>query len=104
MLKPIVEIYPVMPAKDEAEREALRPIGRNAKIFQEVMEGWTEIIVEADRLIGDAAGFFNLAARGDFNWPVPCQRAQVDQKAGGCQHAMDFIQGMDHALMRNSSE
>ncbi len=63
MLKPIVEIYPVMPAKDEAEREALRPIGRDAKIFQEVMEGWTEIIVEADRL-----GLWGAAAIEHHFW------------------------------------
>jgi hypothetical protein len=29
MLKPITIMYPVIPAKDEAERAALRPIGRN---------------------------------------------------------------------------
>src|SRR5512139_1334309 len=63
MLKPIVEIYPVMPAKDEAEREALRPIGRDAKIFQEVMAGWTEIIVEADRL-----GLWGAAAIEHHFW------------------------------------
>ena len=63
MLKPIVEIYPVMPAKDEAEREALRPIGRDGKIFQEVMQGWTEIIVEADRL-----GLWGAAAIEHHFW------------------------------------
>jgi alkanesulfonate monooxygenase SsuD/methylene tetrahydromethanopterin reductase-like flavin-dependent oxidoreductase (luciferase family) len=63
MLKPIVEIYPVMPAKDEAEREALRPIGRDAKLFQEVMEGWHEIIVEADRL-----GLWGAAAIEHHFW------------------------------------
>jgi hypothetical protein len=26
MLKPFIQIYPVLPAKDEAERAALRPI------------------------------------------------------------------------------
>jgi len=30
MLKVIVQLYPVIPAADEAERRRLRPIGRNA--------------------------------------------------------------------------
>ena len=35
-LKPITVIYPVMPAKDEAERAALRPIGRNRAALPEL--------------------------------------------------------------------
>jgi alkanesulfonate monooxygenase SsuD/methylene tetrahydromethanopterin reductase-like flavin-dependent oxidoreductase (luciferase family) len=50
MLKPIVEVYPVLPAPDEASRVARRPLGRDAGLYQEVLEGWHDIIVEADRL------------------------------------------------------
>jgi alkanesulfonate monooxygenase SsuD/methylene tetrahydromethanopterin reductase-like flavin-dependent oxidoreductase (luciferase family) len=63
MLKPIVEVYPVLPAKDEEERAARRPLGRDAKLYQEVMEGWHEIIVEADRL-----GFWGAAAIEHHFW------------------------------------
>jgi alkanesulfonate monooxygenase SsuD/methylene tetrahydromethanopterin reductase-like flavin-dependent oxidoreductase (luciferase family) len=50
MLKPMIQIYPVLPAKDEAERERLRPIGRNRQIYQDVVTGWTDIIKAADRM------------------------------------------------------
>ena len=44
MLKPITISYPVLPAKDEAERAALRPIGRNRERYQAAISGLTEII------------------------------------------------------------
>ena len=50
MLKPIVEVYPVLPSKDEADRQARRPLGRDHQVYQDVLEGWRDIIVEADRL------------------------------------------------------
>lgn len=48
MLKPIIEVYPVLPAKDEAARAAARPLGRNAQAYQETLAGWHQIIRHAD--------------------------------------------------------
>jgi hypothetical protein len=39
MLKVILQLYPVIPAANEAEREALRPIGRNRERYQETLTG-----------------------------------------------------------------
>ena len=48
MLKPIVQIYPVLATRDEAERVALRPVGRNTEKYQEALEGWKQIVMAAD--------------------------------------------------------
>ena len=50
MVKPILQTYPVIHAKDEDERERLRPIGRNKARYQETLEGWNEVIIAADNL------------------------------------------------------
>ena len=50
MLKPIVQIYPVLATKDEAERIALRPVGRNVEKYQEALEGWKQIVKAADEM------------------------------------------------------
>lgn len=50
MVKPILQIYPVIPAESEEERAALRPIGRHPERFQEVIQGVTELIRAADEL------------------------------------------------------
>lgn len=50
MVKVIVQMYPVIPAASEAERMELRPIGRNAELFQQTLRGWCDIVEEADRL------------------------------------------------------
>jgi alkanesulfonate monooxygenase SsuD/methylene tetrahydromethanopterin reductase-like flavin-dependent oxidoreductase (luciferase family) len=50
MVKVIVQMYPVIPAATEAERMELRPIGRNAALFQQTLRGWCDIVEEADRL------------------------------------------------------
>ena len=50
MLKPMTIIYPVMPAKDEAERAALRPVGRNRERYQAAMRGAVDIVQAADEL------------------------------------------------------
>jgi hypothetical protein len=47
-LKPMTIIYPVLPAKDEAERAALRPIGRNRDIYNAAIHGATQIVQAAD--------------------------------------------------------
>ncbi len=63
MLKPIVEIYPVIPARDEEERATLRPIGRNRQRYQETLLGWHDIIRHADEL-----GFWGAAAIEHHFW------------------------------------
>lgn len=50
MVKPIIQLYPVIPASSEQEREALKPIGRNRDRYQETLEGWHEIIKACDDL------------------------------------------------------
>lgn len=50
MVKVILQIYPVLPAASEEERAALRPIGRNRQLYQEVLTGWHDIIKAADEL------------------------------------------------------
>lgn len=50
MVKVILQLYPVIPARDEAERAALRPIGRNRERYQETLAGWHDIIRAADNL------------------------------------------------------
>ena len=49
-LKPMTIIYPVLPAKDEAERAALRPIGRNSDLYHAAIHGATEIVQAADAM------------------------------------------------------
>jgi alkanesulfonate monooxygenase SsuD/methylene tetrahydromethanopterin reductase-like flavin-dependent oxidoreductase (luciferase family) len=50
MVKPILQLYPVIPAADEAERAELRPIGRNVERYQEVVHGMTDLVKAADEL------------------------------------------------------
>jgi len=50
MVKVILQLYPVLPAADEAERERLRPIGRNREIYQNTLAGWSDIIRAADQM------------------------------------------------------
>jgi alkanesulfonate monooxygenase SsuD/methylene tetrahydromethanopterin reductase-like flavin-dependent oxidoreductase (luciferase family) len=50
MVKVILQLYPVLRATDEAEREQLRPLGRNAERFQEFVEGLPYIAEAVDDL------------------------------------------------------
>ena len=50
MVKIIVQTFPVIPAESPQERAALRPLGRNRERYQEVLEGWTEIVQAADKM------------------------------------------------------
>ena len=56
MVKVILQLYPVVRAEDEAERIALRPIGRNVERYQEAVAGLPEIVQAADEL-----GFWGVA-------------------------------------------
>ena len=48
--KVIVNPYPVLPAADEADRAARRPLGRNARLYHEVVQEMTDIVKAADEL------------------------------------------------------
>jgi alkanesulfonate monooxygenase SsuD/methylene tetrahydromethanopterin reductase-like flavin-dependent oxidoreductase (luciferase family) len=50
MVKPILQIYPMIPAVDEAERAELRPLGRNSERYQEVIDGTLDLVKAADEL------------------------------------------------------
>ena len=50
MPKVIVQLYPVIPAKDEAERTALRPIGRNVGRYQDTLRDWNELVQAMDKM------------------------------------------------------
>ncbi|MBT4905948.1 MAG: LLM class flavin-dependent oxidoreductase [Rhodospirillaceae bacterium] len=52
MAKPkvIVNMYPVLPAVDEADRAAKRPIGRNSEIYNTVLHEMVDIVKAADDL------------------------------------------------------
>lgn len=49
MVKPILQLYPVIPATRE-ERIAGRPMGRNSERYQELLEGWHDLVRAADRM------------------------------------------------------
>jgi alkanesulfonate monooxygenase SsuD/methylene tetrahydromethanopterin reductase-like flavin-dependent oxidoreductase (luciferase family) len=50
MVNVIVQIYPVVPAANEEERAALRPIGRNRERFQQALETANEVVKACDEL------------------------------------------------------
>ncbi len=49
-MKVILQLYPMIHAANEEERERLRPIGRNRERYQETLTGMHEIVKAADRL------------------------------------------------------
>ena len=63
MIKPLIQIYPVIPAANEEERVALRPIGRNRERYQDTLVGWHDIIKAADDL-----GFWGVATIEHHFW------------------------------------
>ena len=50
MVKVILQLYPMLRADDEKEREQLRPLGRNAERYQEFVEGLPFLAEAADDL------------------------------------------------------
>lgn len=50
MVKPILQIYPVLAAASEDERSALRPLGRDVDRYQDALAGCTDLVQAADRL------------------------------------------------------
>ena len=63
MVKAMIQLYPVLPAAGEAERRALRPLGRNRDRYQQTLEGWHDIIKAADDL--------RRLGRRDYRAPFP---------------------------------
>jgi alkanesulfonate monooxygenase SsuD/methylene tetrahydromethanopterin reductase-like flavin-dependent oxidoreductase (luciferase family) len=57
MIKPILQLYPMIPAESESEREELRPIGRNSERYQDVIHGMTELVKAAEDL-----GFWGVSS------------------------------------------
>lgn len=62
-LKPMTILYPVLPTKDEAERAALRPIGRNRDLYQRVIRGASDIVKAADDI-----GFWGVGTIEHHFW------------------------------------
>ncbi len=52
MAKPkiILQLYPVLPAKDENDRRAKRPLGRDRDLYHRVVHEWTDIIRAAEEM------------------------------------------------------
>ncbi len=46
--KVILQLYPVMPTKDENDRKAKRPIGRDAKLYQKIVHEWADLLQSAE--------------------------------------------------------
>lgn len=49
MVKPIIQLYPVIPATRE-ERIKMRPMGRNRERYQRLLEEWHDIVRVADEM------------------------------------------------------
>lgn len=56
MVKPILQLYPVIPAASEDERARLRPLGRNVERYNETVHGMTELVK-----VADALGFWGVS-------------------------------------------
>jgi alkanesulfonate monooxygenase SsuD/methylene tetrahydromethanopterin reductase-like flavin-dependent oxidoreductase (luciferase family) len=48
--KVIVQIYPMLPTADRAEREQRRPLGRDRDLYHDVLHDWLDIVKAADDL------------------------------------------------------
>ena len=48
--KVIIQIYPMLPSIDRADREAKRPLGRDSDLYHEVLHDWLDVVKAADEL------------------------------------------------------
>ncbi len=48
--KVILQLYPMFPSENRADREAKRPIGRDADIYHEVLHEWLEVLKAVDTM------------------------------------------------------
>ena len=63
MVKPIVQLYPVIHSDSEEDRIARRPLGRDSQAYQETLKGMNEIVVGLDEL-----GFWGVTAIEHHFW------------------------------------
>jgi alkanesulfonate monooxygenase SsuD/methylene tetrahydromethanopterin reductase-like flavin-dependent oxidoreductase (luciferase family) len=50
MVKVLLQVYPVIPAADEHERETLRPLGRDVERYQQTVHGTVELVKACEEL------------------------------------------------------
>jgi alkanesulfonate monooxygenase SsuD/methylene tetrahydromethanopterin reductase-like flavin-dependent oxidoreductase (luciferase family) len=48
--KVIIQLYPMIPAEDRADRERKRPIGRDSALYHKVVHEWMDIVKAADEM------------------------------------------------------
>ena len=48
--KVIVQLYPVLPAEDRADRERKRPLGRNSELYHRVLHESLDLVREIDQM------------------------------------------------------
>lgn len=48
--KVIVQLYPVMPASDRADRERKRPLGRDSELYHHVLHEWLDLVKTIDTM------------------------------------------------------
>jgi len=48
--KVILQLYPMFPADDRADREAKRPMGRDDEMYQHILHEWLEVVKAADEM------------------------------------------------------
>ena len=48
--KVIVQLYPVLPAEDRADRERKRPLGRNREVYHRVLHESLDLVKEIDQM------------------------------------------------------
>ncbi|HTY54710.1 MAG TPA: LLM class flavin-dependent oxidoreductase [Candidatus Binataceae bacterium] len=48
--KVIVQLYPMLPARDRAERERLRPLGRDSELYHRVLHESLDLVREIDQM------------------------------------------------------
>ena len=48
--KVLLQLYPMFPSENRADREAKRPMGRDGEMYQNILHEWLEIVKAADKL------------------------------------------------------
>jgi alkanesulfonate monooxygenase SsuD/methylene tetrahydromethanopterin reductase-like flavin-dependent oxidoreductase (luciferase family) len=50
MVKPILQLYPVLPAESEEDRANRRPLGRDVELYNDVVHGMVDLVRAADEM------------------------------------------------------
>jgi hypothetical protein len=77
VVKPILQLYPVVAANGEAEREALRPPGRDVERFNDALLGMNELVRAADEL-----GFWGVSSEVPAEQPPVADPRLRDEPSG----------------------